>query len=219
MAKRKRAAPAQEDTVRGRKRRGNETDEGLTHYREEFLRFYCGEARFNATRALRLAANDPTLSRQQASFMLNSRWVQEALAKRVFEMRECSHHIFLDIVKTELDIIKTSPFDVIDPRTGAIKDKISKRTKNAVAEINVKEYEGGRSIRVKTYDKGASISRLSKILGLITEQDKDAQEREQIRDADTTISGRIGGLRARLVPRSDSPGPGEDGGGAKSPPL
>lgn len=219
MAKRKRAAPAQEDTVRGRKRRGNETDEGLTHYREEFLRFYCGEARFNATRALRLAANNPDMTRQQASAMLNSRWVQEALAKRVFEMRECSQHIFLDIVKTELDILKTSPFDVIDPRTGAVKLNISKRTKNAIAEISIKEYEGGRSVRVKPYDKGAASTRLSKLLGLITEQDKEAQEREQIRDAGAVISGRVTGLRARLVKGPADASSGQDASGGKSSPL
>lgn len=200
-------------------RRGNQTEELNTHLREEFIRYYCTEARFNATRALRLATNNPKATRQQASGILKCPKVQAAINRRIYDLRESIPDIFADIVRTEMDIIKTSPFDIIDPQTGEIRDRISRRARNAAAEITVKTHATGSSVRVKPYDKGASMARLSKLVGLLVERDPQEQEREQNREAGAVITGRINGLRARLVPRTDVAKPGQDASGAESAPL
>lgn len=201
------------------KRRGNQTEELNTHLREEFLRHYVGGARFNASEALRRATGNPQACRQQAADILKCPKVQDALAKRIFEQREIASHVFVQLLKVDLAILEANLTDVVDLSTGQLKKKIPRRSHIALTEFNVKEYEGGRSTRVKMADKGAASTRLAKILSLCKERDPLENERNEIDNAGAAVRGRVGGLRARLVPQPDSSGTSPDGGGAEAPPL
>lgn len=198
------------------KSRGDEPDK-LNAAQLAFIEQYC--ITLNASEAYRRIKHSHDVSRQSASQMRRNPKVDDEISRRLSERTEYNNRVRREVIETLVSILRANVDDVIDLETGQIKAKIPLKARRALSEINFKVYEGGSSTRVKLADKGVAAERLAKLLGMFEKADPLEQEREQIRDADTTISGRIGGLRARLVPRSDSPGPGEDGGGAKSPPL
>lgn len=198
------------------KSRGKEPDK-LNAAQQAFIEQYC--ITLNASEAYRRIKHSHDVSRQSASQMRRNPKVDDEISRRLSERTEYNNRVRREVIEVLVNILRANVDDVIDLHTGQIKSDIPLRARIALSEANFKIYEKGNSTRVKLADKGVAAERLAKLLGMFEKADPLEQEREQISDADTTISGRIGGLRARLVPRSDSPGPGEDGGGAKSPPL
>jgi phage terminase small subunit len=198
------------------KSRGDEPDK-LTALQLAFVEQYC--ITLNASEALRRIRKTHDITRQAAHQLRRNPKVDDEITRRVCERSEHNNQLRREVIEALTSILRANVDDVIDLETGQIKAKIPLKARRALSEINFKTYEGGTSTRVKLADKGVAAERLAKLLGMFEKADPLEQEREQIRDADTTISGRIGGLRARLVPRSDTEGPGADGSGAKSPPL
>lgn len=162
-----------------------------------FIEAYC--VTLNATEALRRIKNKHDVSRQAASQMRRNPFVSAEISRRLRQRGEYNDQLRREVLEAQVAIMRAQVGDVIDLKTQEIRSRIPERARVAITEINVKEYEGGRSMRVKLADKGVAAERLAKLLGMFEQVDPMEQKREQVGEARDVIKERLANLKDRLT--------------------
>lgn len=174
-------------------------EEGLNAAQLAFVELYC--ITLNASEAFRRLKLSHDVSRQSASQMRRNPKVDDEISRRLRQRGEYNDQLRREVLETQASIMRAQIGDVIDLSTLEIRRRIPARARVALSEINIKEHEGGRSMRVKLADKGVAAERLAKLLGMFEQVDPMEQKREQVGEAKVVVKERLAGLKTRLVPK------------------
>jgi hypothetical protein len=192
--------------LRGSRQRGRGENE-LTDFERLFVSEYCKD--MNATRAYMRLRPDTVKSsaRQLGHQVKNKSAVLAAINARVGEKSEWVDDARRKVIETLLNCLGTNLLDFMkvvevrdkkgNPRNKLVLRDLSRLPKeklHGLSEINIKEFNGGSSVRVKPIAKTAIIKLLVDVLGMRNEIDPNEKDRTEMDYAARTVARRMSNI-------------------------
>jgi hypothetical protein len=191
---------------RGSRQRGRGENE-LTDFERLFVSEYCKD--MNATRAYMRLRPDTVKSsaRQLGHQVKNKSAVLAAINARVGEKSEWVDDARRKVIETLLNCLGTNLLDFMkvvevrdkkgNPRNKLVLrdlNKLPREKLHGLSEINIKEFNGGSSVRVKPIAKTAIIKLLVDVLGMRNEIDPNEKDRTEMDYAARTVARRMSNI-------------------------
>ena len=172
----------------------------LTQRQKLFVDHYANTR--NGTKAAELAGYSPHTAGEKSYQLRNLpkyRHVQAALALKLAESRQNMAQIADLVIDT---LVQVATFDKrgIFNEDGSFVGyhNLSFEDQGCIAEHNVKEYEGGKSVRLKYDNRQSALDKLAKIAGLYDNKKPETEASEAEMDAE--LESRLSSLRDEVVP-------------------
>lgn len=180
--------------------------DGLSDIERLFVAEYCVD--LNATRAyMRIRPDtDKRVARQVGYEIKNRAPVLAAINSRLNLKTEWAENAKREVIETLLACLRTTLLDFmrvskVNSKGGkkiklVLRDlsKVSPEKMLGLSEVNVKEFNGGSSVRVRPIAKTAILKLLVDVLGMKNEVDPDEEDRNQMNYASRTVARRMSNI-------------------------